>query len=449
MPPKKKAAPAPANKGKATAKTTGKGKGRSKAKSPSVEPDFPVPEVFNPLNQRTKWPQPKPNEPVPDWDQNIRSKSARDKKRVKISRKSQLGVEIDVEHIEQEAARLTGASLNSWGQTHKQPIEGLSRKRARRVVISSFADVEAELANMMDSLGQSQRQIIENSPTRSPILRLSLEIREQIYSYLLVYPKPVMVKYDWQAVERNPFQDRSIMFVCKLFATEASSFLYKANTFQAVVRKPPFQFRRFEDPPSIEFKYLSNYRNIVLDCTKECWDICWYEKITQGIEKLVEANAAISSLTLLLIPQSVGMSTTALGMEYNPIAFADFLWYPGELMSAIRKLSPTVFNIIVKKEGRKRFLMTIDMTYLHLVSEEGGLANEETLRVSNGNSILVKEELMGLKDRFEEIFEDDEEAVAEGKCAILGKNDILGDLGFSPATGKSDSIATFPAFVKN
>ncbi|KUJ15522.1 uncharacterized protein LY89DRAFT_686256 [Mollisia scopiformis] len=261
---------------------------------------------------------------------------------------------------------------------------------------------------------------IPNSPERSPILRIALEPREVIYSYLLIYPKPIIVKHDWEIVERNPFVDHSIILVCKQFATEASAFLYRNNTFQALLRVTTGQFRRFEVPTTIAPSHHANFRNLIINCSPDCWNMDWHEKTAKGLMTLVSAKAVIKSLTLVVSPKRVGMSTTALGDENTPITFADFLWYHGPLMTAIRRLAPQVLKIIVTKSGTNRFGMEVNTSYVQAgLLEEGPLANEETVRMRKLNVQSVEGELMTLKMRLEQIYEDDQLAALEGVCTPL------------------------------
>ncbi len=154
-----------------------------------------------------------------------------------------------------------------------------------------------------------------------------------------------------------------------------------------------------------------------------------------GLQRLIISKAAIHSLTFILdSPKRVGMTTTALGMEYNPITFADFLWYDGTIMEAVRNLHPKRLNIVVKKSGGKRLLMSVDMTYHRASFEETPLANPETIRLAKAKADIVREELLGLKDRFEEIFEDDEWALECGKCRMLEDGERV--------SGASGSIRT-------
>jgi hypothetical protein len=88
-------------------------------------------------------------------------------------------------------------------------------------------------------------------------------------------------------------------------------------------------------------------------------------------------------------------------------------------MTAIRHLAPKKLNVVIKKNGNKRFLMSVDMTYSQAISEETPLANPETIRLAQAKADIVHEELRELKGRFEEIFEDDAFALQEGHCRLM------------------------------
>jgi hypothetical protein len=368
------------------------------------------------LHSKSSKKRPLTPEEIPEYDRNVTSQASRDRKRFKLSRAS-IYQDVEIETITNLAQKLQGESVYSWGLPEVEPIEASRKKKTRSRRTKKNEDEDAYL-QMLEDIHQKRAPIIPNSPERSPILRIPLEIREKIYSYILFYSKPIMVKEDWTTVERNPSQSHGIIQTCKQFAEEASQFIYKFNMFQAVLRNPTTIFRRREDPVKINPKFHSLLRNIIIDCSFYCWNIEWYEKVTAGLQKLVEAKPIIQSLTLVLVPHRAGMSTTALGIEYNPVTFADFLWYGGPLMTAIRNLGPKVLNVVVKKSG-KRLLMSVDMTYFQAVSGETLLANVETVRLAQAKAGMVNEELFGLKERFEEIFEDEECALREGKCRLL------------------------------
>jgi hypothetical protein len=291
---------------------------------------------------------------IPEWDRNITTQGARDRKRFKLTRAS-IYQDVDIESITTLAQNLQGESVYSWGIPKTEPIQASQKKKTRSRITKKTLEEEAYM-RMMEDMRPKRGPITPNSPERSPILRIPLEVREKIFSYLLVYKKPIMVKEDWTTAERNPFQSHAIFQTCKQFAEEASQYIYKANTFQAVLRNPITIFRRREYPVEIHPKYCSLFRNIIIDCSVHCWNTEWSEKVTAGFQKLITAKAAIQSLTFILdSPKRVGMTTTALGMEYNPITFADFLWYDGAIMEAVRNLHPKTLNIVVKKMAVRGF----------------------------------------------------------------------------------------------
>lgn len=362
-----------------------------------------------PAKGKTATPPKTPNkrvapEDIPEYDKNITSKNYRNKRRYKLTR-ALLFEDVDMEEITNLAKQLKGESLYSWGVDQTSPIEALPKKTKARRGPKFYTD-QANYFAMVEGI-EPKRQVIPNSPDRSPILRLSLEIREEIYSYLLIHPNPIMVKPDFTTVERNPFEkhNNAILYTCKQFAEEASIFRYKSNTFQAILRNEVAINRRREDPILIDAKFLSLFRDIIIKCSQSCWDLDWYERVAKGLERLVKAKPVLRSLTLILFPQRVGFSSTALGEEYNPITFADFLWYDGPLMTAIRTLSPKNLNIIVKKSG-DTFHMSVNMTDFKPTSEpQNPFANPVWTEISGTRSDIVDQQLVSLKDRFEEIFE--------------------------------------------
>ncbi|KAH8756504.1 hypothetical protein BGZ57DRAFT_962412 [Hyaloscypha finlandica] len=334
---------------------------------------------------------------IPEYDRNITTQAARDRKRFKLSRASIYQDFDNIESITDLAQKLQGESVYSWGIPKSEPIQA-SRKRKTKSRTTKTS-VEERYLQIMEDMRPKRGP--PNCPHRCPILRIPLEIREKIYSYLLIHERPIIVKEDWITVERNPFQSHAIIQTCRQFAEEASRFVYKSNVFKAVLRNPTTIFRRREDPIELYPKYHSLFRNITIDCSVH--------------------SKSIQSLILVLVPRRVGITTTALGIELNPIAYADFLWYDGALMTAIRHLSPKKLQVVIKKSD-KRLLISIDMMYYQagLGLEETPLANSETIRLAQAKATIVDKELLGLKNRFEEIFEDDEGgALQDGRCLLL------------------------------
>ena len=380
-------------------------------------------------------------EEIPAYDRNITSQASRERKRFKLTRASIYQDVDDIESITKLAESLQGESLYSWGLPKSEPIPA-SRKKKIRSRMTKKTPAEEAYLQMIEDMQPRRGPIIPNSPDRTPFLRVPLEIREKIYGYLLLYKKPVMVKEDWTTVERSPSQSHAIVRTCKQFAEEASQFIYKSNLFKAVLRNPTTIYRRREDPVEFHPKYLFLLRSIIIDCSFHCWDLEWYEKAAAGLQKLVRAKTVLQSLTLVLIPHRLLATTTALGWEANPVAFADFLWYNGIIMTAIRQLAPKRLDVVIKKNGNQRFLISVDMTYHQADFElrETLLANPETLRLAQGKAEVVEKELRELKSRFQEIFEDEKWALNEGKCRRLESGDTLSNSRAGESQSSSSSL---------
>lgn len=162
---------------------------------------------------------------------------------------------------------------------------------------------------------------------------------------------------------------------------------------------------------------------MVLDFAKECWSIDWFEKTVTCLDTLLLAKPVLDTLTLVLSPKRVGMSTTAMGMQANPVAFADFLWDGGAVMQAISKLCPRTLKVVIKKTG-KRFGFKVDMRCLQaLMGGHWEGANVVGIQMAEDRAVMVREELAGLRERFEEVFEDEEIAVMVGRCRVLGEEE--------------------------
>ncbi|KAG4436241.1 hypothetical protein IFR05_008260 [Cadophora sp. M221] len=399
-------------------------KASTKAKTPAKKKPTPPPPPPPPKRRRAV--SRSPSEPIPEWDKGLSSLAARERKRFKLSCVS-LYEDLDEDYIAQQAEKLMGESRNTWGTAHQSPIKGSRRSKPKSRGMKRGRDIEDTYIEMFAGIQQKQ-QPIPNFLSRSPILRISLEIREMIYGYLLVYLTPIMVKSDWMSLERNQFVDHSIILVCKQFAFEASSFIYKNNTFQSLIRESTsFLPLRFEAPSKISTAFHSLFRNVIIDCSKTCWSLDWHEKVAEGLNALAEAKPTIDTLTLVVVPQRVGMSDTALGMKANPVTFADFLWYPSPFMTAVRKLAPRTLKVIIKKSGGKRLGIVVDLAYLRIETALL-IPNEEMLSRRDLRLSAIRNKLNGLKVSFENIFDDDEWAIREGICELI-------------STGRRDEIA--------
>ncbi|PBP25142.1 hypothetical protein BUE80_DR004011 [Diplocarpon rosae] len=385
-----------------------RGKGVTKKKKSALPP------LKHTQKRRACSPSPKD---IPIWDQGVTTKAARERKRFKISRASLHG-DFDEDYIVQQASLLQGEDKISWGVQQRDPVEASRRpkQKGRRVGrVGGMFEAQLAYMAMFENMQPQRDQPRPNSPLHSPILRIPLEVREEVYSYLLVSPSPIYLKADWTTLERNQCFDHSLVRVCKQFANETSSFLYRNNTFQSLIREPPAGLLRHEKPVKIRSEFHSSFRHIAIDCSRACWNMEWHEKATEGLISFVKARATINTITLKVVPQRVGMSTTALGDEASPLTFADFLWYPGPFMQAVRKLAPKRFKVVVTESGKSTLGMELDLTYLRVGTiADNLLTNEETLKLRDARLGVLKQELMALKGRFEKMFEADSKDTFHG-----------------------------------
>jgi len=79
----------------------------------------------------------------------------------------------------------------TWGKTQSQPILA-TREKGRRKKRHAI-DIGASMAFLFSYHEDPEK--LPNSPERSILLRFPLEIREQIYGFILKYEKSIIIKY--------------------------------------------------------------------------------------------------------------------------------------------------------------------------------------------------------------------------------------------------------------
>ncbi|KAF7960927.1 hypothetical protein EAE96_000599 [Botrytis aclada] len=329
-------------------------------------------------------------------------------------------------------------SHNTWGIQSSAMI--VAPKRKRQYVTSkqqpglgrNHAARSGGLFNRYPELCSPEttpEPVDMNSPTRSPFLRYPLEVRERIYGYFLRSPNSILVNYDWEAVERCPdFVVKKILFICKQISAEALSFLYKNNTFHALLRENMTRLSAW-GTPRITTTNLDLVKNVVLECPKDNWNLDWYYKAAESIKTLVVAKPVLKTFTVVLTPQQVGFTSTVLGFEHTPITFADFLWEDGELMNAIMKLSCKKLRIVVKKDDGRRLILEVDIHGGILATtddQEDWFKEDKVYELSRLSlQTSVRKELASLKDKFEQIFHDEEKAIEMGWCRVMDPSERL------------------------
>lgn len=266
--------------------------------------------------------------------------------------------------------------------------------------------------------------IIPNGPDRSSTLGMPLEAMEDIYGLLLTNPKPVFVGEDWQSVQGQVLKYNALQYVCKQIGDEALKFVDSHNVFVAMLREER-NSSTAEKSVFIDRKFLQLFRNVVANCPMENWGLYWLSKAALSVSKLVEAQAILTSLTIVVTPSLESGSTPP------AIRFADFFEFNSPLMTSICRLNLKALIIVVKKSiksmlgnvhfttGSKRLVTSVDLTHLHAGTAQNPMAYEK--------AVVVEDELRGLKHRFEGIFEDHEKALHDGICRELGEDETIAD----------------------
>ena len=209
-------------------------------------------------------------------------------------------------------------------------------------------------------------------------------------------------------------------------------------------------------------KFISYIQNIIIEGSKDNYDLRWYKKGCECVEKLGEAKAILQSLTLVVTPQKLRHATTALGVQNNVITFADFLGSRSRFMKAVGKLACKTFRIVIKKHkvvnipaimltsidamdglgvdqkditvlGQEaevlttfRFLISMDLTYLPLGTQEvGHLTNEETIKLRHEKRMNLLGNTRKLKRKFENVVLSHNRALKEGLCQLESEKIVV------------------------
>jgi hypothetical protein len=326
-----------------------------------------------------------------------------------------------------------------WGAFETGTISAI-RKRGRAPRVQNYFSGRGSLASLFGSGSEEETtMVIPNSPDRSRLLGLPANVRENIYGFLLTDSKPVVVDPNWETLQGRVLRYNGLQYVCKQIGEEATKFLYSNNVFVAMLQETR---RSSAWDKRLDPQFLSLFRNVVINCPMDNWNMEWHEKAALAVDKLADAGTFLHSLTIAVSPsRGTGPSTTAIGLEANPIHFADFFYFTGPLMTSIYRLQCKVLNIIIKHHiktatnngtgftiGIKRLLISVDLTYLHAADvETNPLANRETVAIAHTNVAALEVELQNLKPRFEAIFEDYEKALSEGLCRELAEEEAITD----------------------
>ncbi|KAF7856910.1 hypothetical protein EAF04_009671 [Stromatinia cepivora] len=404
--------------------------------------DMPKPSTEGPKKKASK---PRKRSVPNDRDVNgniVGSKTSIASRKRRCPRVTMASLQIDDE--DDDLSRFTTSfsanshSHNTWGIPSSTTIVAPKRKRKtstfkqRSGVSRNHAARGAGLFNRfpgLRNLETTPEPLEMNCPSRSPFLRYPLEVREHIYGYFLRSPNSILMNYDWEAVERCPsFVVKKVLFICKQISAEALLFLYKNNTFHALLRENKLGLPAWSIP-RIPAVYLNLVRNVIFECPKDNWDLDWYYKAARSINTLAIAKPVLETFTIVLTPQQVGFSSTALGFEDAPITFSDFLWEGGELMSTIMKLACKKLRVVVKKHDGRRIILEVDVfgsIFATSDDQEDWFKEDKSQQLARvALKARVRSELVVIKDKFEEIFNNEEKAIKMGWCRVMDSDERL------------------------
>lgn len=274
--------------------------------------------------------------------------------------------------------------------------------------------------------------------------RLPLELRWKIYGHILIHEKPIPVHHDWNYVHmRGPINHALLHVNNKQIMVETHNFLYRENVFRALVRPKPTLKNIIDNHGFIQKSYLPLFKNVILENRKENFGPDWIKTVAGSIQRLVECGAILDSLTMVITPERIGPTQTLLGAEISPVSFADFFFTgpvslraPSDIMIALSELRLKVLHIILRlpdrlqqsSNGKSRALISMDMRALPVNQVmDGWLSMEEAnMEARRDKAVKLSEELRNLKGRIENLVDDADRAVEEGKARWLEEGEGVG-----------------------
>jgi hypothetical protein len=339
----------------------------------------------------------------------------------------------------------------TWGIATDQPISAVGNQRRHRGLRAFGIRRGRQSAFSKWTYGRPQdltngQEVAVKSAT-FPFLDLPIEIRRIIYGYLLVQNTTIVVGTDWQSVQFSYPLHTAILLVNKQIMAEGSQYLYQSNTLHALVRTVPKTKNCTQG--IINKDYIKFFKNVVVECTKDLFSSLWLKSTAECIKVLHENNTVLDSLTLVVTPRSALKMPKLIKLpphhdhgqcilraerdvEREVINYLDFFDHrTSKIMRIIPKLHCKVFNIVVRVNGvsgRNRVVVTFDLTALPINRPSGWLAKEQAHRlVVRQKAQDLSAQLKDLKQLVQDIYEDPERVVQEGRARFMGEKESLRD----------------------
>ncbi|KFY16881.1 hypothetical protein V491_05195 [Pseudogymnoascus sp. VKM F-3775] len=273
-----------------------------------------------------------------------------------------------------------------------------------------------------------KRQAKSNPPPESPayplLSNLPTELREIIYSHLLISNSPIILHSDWCEVQKNAGLDLGILRVCRMISDEATNFLYQRNVFHALVR----------DSSAVSIfdqclypSYVSLFRNVIIENAKETWGLRWIHNTAISIRTLIGSNVTLNSLTLAFAPKALTNDNIG-GEATDATKLANFFCEGSQVMKLLARLRCRMLNVVMKLKGKVKVVISLDVRYLHCDYSTSPFVNDAATREGRVvRTEKTKKDLGGLKMAVEIIMSNWEEAVQLGVCRVMEEGEDLSD----------------------
>lgn len=316
----------------------------------------------------------------------------------------------------------------TWGQAIDEPVLAIERKR-RHCGLAAFnfrKGRQLSFQNFMYGERQCTKPAMDKTDV-FPFLQLPLDIRQEVYGYLVINMRPIQLRPDCSVLEKSALNSHAILRVCKQVLQESLEVLYKGNIFVLGLAPP--------DDSRTCMKYLPNFHNVIVDCKIPTWnsmlDGSSISKTEACLAVLASSSGVLNSVTL-----SIDLELCAIVMLGGEQVLSGETLFSGPTtsifaagsysMDCITKLKCTVLNVALKFAGVDPTIISINMWPLWADKHRHGgqdlFVNDVVWEIQKRERcIQVQRALRVLGIRVERIWQDWLKAalVANGQSKLL------------------------------